>query len=121
MTHIPDDIRTCTHCGIQVSHFTTKGTHWTPWRHVAPCQKQCDPGGCETMGDGHLSMTDCADPKCPVVLAQICARCGKAKRDHFEHIIAQAGLGHTVAPIITRLYCTMGEGTYQTAEEAKTE
>lgn len=71
MKRIPDDIRACTHCGIQVSHFSTTGTDWTPWRHLAPCRKQCDPGGSETMGKdgGHSSMTECDDPKCPVVLA----------------------------------------------------
>lgn len=69
MGHIPNETRTCRHCGIQVAHFTSNGTDWTAWRHSAPCGRGCDHGGCETLDKGHYSLTHCSDPKCPVVIA----------------------------------------------------
>lgn len=115
MTHIPDDIRTCTHCGTRVSHFTTEGKFWTPWRHLAACGKQCDPGGSETMGKdgGHSSMTKCDDPKCPVVLALVCGKCGKPPGDHWRNLLVEVPGGQKMV-----LVCSDGQGEYEEAKEA---
>jgi hypothetical protein len=68
MAFLQEKVMTCVHCGIAVKHFNVGGT-WTAWRHSAPCKRQCDPGGCETLDQGHYGVDNCSDTKCPVVAA----------------------------------------------------
>lgn len=58
----------CRACRSNVKHFTVDdGASWTAWRHTAPCGRMCDPGGCESLDQGHYGLDRCSNPDCPVV------------------------------------------------------